>query len=185
MLATKSSVSFMKAARSASSNGKMTGSGVDVSTLRRCSHCPAKFEMSASDRSSASMRRTCCCSTTGSFSRPSRPDRAADRPECCSRGKTTGATQARHPKRDRPCRAHSAPDLFRCGRGSRARRAALRGRAECRCRSPPSGAALFVKREERLDVGRRHRAGETRGARAWSESSARRRPLLSRSWVRT
>jgi hypothetical protein len=31
---------------------------------------PAKFEMSASDRSSASMRCTCCCSTTGFLSLP-------------------------------------------------------------------------------------------------------------------
>ena len=57
----------------------------------------AKFVVSASARGSASMRRTCCSSTAGSLQRAALGGRrAARRPGCCSTGRTTGATRARH-----------------------------------------------------------------------------------------
>ena len=61
MLSKNSSVSRRKPCRSVSSkSGKSTSDGVMAARLRSCSHWPAKFAVSASDRGSASIRRTCC-----------------------------------------------------------------------------------------------------------------------------
>ncbi len=189
MLATNSSVSFTNAWRSASSNGKITGSGCTVSTLRRCSHCPAKLEMSASARGSASMRRTCCCEHSRIL-QPA-PFRQVEQLVVGN----AAPQEEREPRReleiadaDRPCPASRAPDRARRGTGTPATRAAPRARAECRCRSRPPPPLPRLRRA-RSGPSRRTRTAArcrraspdagTRAARACVENRARARRALA------
>ncbi len=174
MLATNSSVSFMNDARSASSNGKMTGSGVAVSMLRRCSHCPAKFEIKRVGPR-VGEHALHLLLQHGGISQPALLGQveqlivgnAAPEEKRQSRGQLDVAHRIGLAGRV------ALPDPARCGTGNRETRAALRARAESRFRSrPPSlklrraGPPLLVKREERLDVGALDRAPERAARRA-------------------
>ena len=78
-----------KSGNSSSSARRAAGCAATATARRSCS-------TSASACGSASMRRTCCSSTAGSCSAPCAGQRrAARRPECCSRGRTTAARPAR------------------------------------------------------------------------------------------
>ena len=69
---------------------------------------------------------------------PPPPDRAACRPACCSRGRTTGATPARRRSRGTACPARRPPDPPRRGRRTSGWRAGGAARAGRRRRSCPS-----------------------------------------------
>ena len=179
MLETKSAVSVRNDWRSASSNGKMTGSGFTVSTFRRWSHWPAKFETRVSARGSSSIRRTWRSSTTGSLSLP----RSA-------RSSSSASGMVLHRKNDR--RDASSTSLRRWARplsavdGSRSMRNRKSGDTSIAStaawmplsKSPPVAAAL-VERVERLDVGARHRTPE-RPVRERRENGSRAGRLLRR-----
>ena len=166
--------------RSASSNGKISGSGFTVSTFRSCSHWPAKFDTSASARRSSSIRRTWRSSTAGSFSRP-----------CSAASSSSASGIVLHRKNE--SRDASSTSLIRCAAaGPGAGRVALDAEQELRRhehrldggldaarRNPPLAAALLVERVERLDVGARHGTPE-RAVRERGENRARAGRLLRR-----
>ena len=98
MLSKNSSVSSRESPGAGSRRSPETASGsaptrpgcAGTATARR------SWSRAPSERGSASIRRTCRSSTAGSRQLArAPPGRAARRRECCSRGRTTGATPAR------------------------------------------------------------------------------------------
>ena len=109
------------------------------------------------------------------------PGRAARRPGCCSTGRTTGATPARHPGRDRP-RPASTP----AGSASmRNRKSGLTSSRSSADRMPVSKSAVRRARPCRTRAASARplssRAGGTRAAPGSRESSSRTAFLRGRS----
>ena len=100
--------------------------GVEVGILRREVVELAELEPLAGEvlderceRASASMRATCAASTGGSCELAGgREPRAARRPGCCSRERTTGATRARDRRFDRRRRRRRRRARARSDRGT-------------------------------------------------------------------
>ena len=158
----------------------MLASGVSSQTLRVCSHWPKKLSTSAvRARGSASMRRTCRSRTPARAACRESPGRAARRPGCCSRGRTTGATRARRRTDDTAVPGAIAVRIgFDPEQEIRADEHPLERRADA--------AVEVCRRHGRADRSRaasaRRRsspAGDTRAARASTESSSRKRSRRS------
>ena len=140
MLSKNSDVScFIAWRRLSSKSGNASRSGAELFRFRRCSHCSAKLATSASERGSAEhslhlllehARVSSAC--------PGSPASAADRPERCSRGRTTAATPARRRPADTRCRARRSAGRF----SNRIRNSGL-ARMNCSADSMPrSNASL-------------------------------------------